>query len=38
MHFWKDLEIWPLGRVLTEEGQAEYRKTFDYLAGEPIKW
>jgi len=38
MHFWKDLDIWPLGRVLSDEGQAEYKKTFDYLAGEPIKW
>jgi len=38
MHFWKDLEIWPLNRVLSEEGRAEYRRTFDYLAGEPIKW
>ena len=38
MHFWKDLEIWPLSRVLSDEGQAEYKKTFDYLAGEPIKW
>jgi Capsule polysaccharide biosynthesis protein len=38
MHFWKDLDIWPLDRVLSEEGRAEYKKTFDYLAGEPIKW
>ena len=38
MHFWKDLDIWPLERVLSDEGQAEYKKTFDYLAGEPIKW
>jgi hypothetical protein len=38
MHFWKDIDIWPLGRVLSKEGQAEYRQTFDYLAGEPIKW
>jgi len=38
MHFWKDFEIWPLARVLSDEGQAEYKKTFDYLAGEPIKW
>jgi hypothetical protein len=38
MHFWKDLEIWPLSRVLSEEGQAEFGKTFDYLAGEPVKW
>ena len=38
MHFWKDVDIWPLERVLSEEGQAEYKETFDYLAGEPIKW
>ena len=38
MHFWKDVDIWPLSRVLSEEGQAEYKKAFDYLAGEPIKW
>jgi hypothetical protein len=38
MHFWKDMEIWPLARVLSEEGQAEYKRTFDYLAGEPIEW
>jgi hypothetical protein len=38
MHFWKDVDIWPLSRVLSDEGQAEYKKTFDYLAGEPIKW
>ena len=38
MHFWKDLDIWPLVRVLSDEGQVEYKKTFDYLAGEPIKW
>jgi hypothetical protein len=38
MHFWKDVDIWPLGRVLSNEGQAEYKQTFDYLAGEPTKW
>ncbi len=38
MYFWKDVDIWPLGRVLSDEGQVEYKKTFDYLAGEPIKW
>ena len=38
MHFWKDVDIWPLSRVLSDEGQAEYKNTFDYLAGEPIKW
>jgi len=38
VHFWKDLERWPLSRVLSDKGLANYRKTFDYLAGEPIHW
>jgi hypothetical protein len=38
MHFWKDLDIWPLNRVLSDDGQTDYKKTFDYLAGEPIVW
>jgi len=38
MHFWKDVDIWPLDRVLSDEGQSEYKKTFDTLAGEPINW
>ncbi|HKY54152.1 MAG TPA: hypothetical protein VJM08_07605 [Anaerolineales bacterium] len=38
MHFWKDMEIWPMARVLSEEGQKEFGRTFAYLAGEPITW
>jgi len=38
MHFWKDLDEWPLSRVLSDEGRAEFGKAFDYLAGEPINW
>ena len=38
MHFWKDLEQWPIARVLSDEGQAEFGKTFDYLAGQPLTW
>jgi hypothetical protein len=38
MKFWKDLEVWPLSRVLSEEGRAEFGKAFDYLAGEPVEW
>jgi hypothetical protein len=38
MHFWKDVDIWPLGRVLSAEGQSVYKQTFDYLAGDPIEW
>ena len=38
MHFWKDVDIWPISRVLGEEGLAEFGKTFDYLAGELVVW
>ncbi len=38
MHFWKDYAIWPLSRVLSDEGRAEFGQTFDYLAGETLKW
>jgi hypothetical protein len=38
MHFWKDLEIWPLGRVLSEDGERRYGQTFRHLAGEPLRW
>ena len=38
VHFWKDLETWPVSRLLSNEGLSIYRKTFDYLAGEPIHW
>ncbi|RPI23772.1 MAG: hypothetical protein EHM70_22105 [Chloroflexota bacterium] len=38
LHFWKDLDEWPLARVLTGEGQACYGQTFRYLTGEPINW
>jgi len=38
MKFWQDVDIWPLGRVLSDEGRVEYKKTFDYLAGEPVNW
>lgn len=38
MHFWKDMEIWPMKRVLSKEGRKEFGRTFDYLAGEKMKW
>jgi len=38
VHFWKDLEIWPVSRLLSEEGLSTYRQTFDYLVGAPIHW
>jgi hypothetical protein len=38
MHFWRDVEVWPLKRVLSEEGENQFGRTFSYLAGEPIGW
>jgi hypothetical protein len=38
MHFWKDMEVSPMSRVLSDEGRKEFGKTFSYLAGEPINW
>lgn len=38
MHFWDDMRVWPLRRVLSQEGQAEFGRTFSYLAGEKIEW
>lgn len=38
LHFWKDLESWPLSRLLEEQSLSGYRQTFNYLAGEPIRW
>ena len=38
MHFWKDMEVSPMARVLSPEGQKEFGRTFDYLAGEKITW
>jgi hypothetical protein len=38
MHFWKDMEVSPMSRVLSDKGQKEWGRTFDYLAGEKIVW
>jgi hypothetical protein len=36
--FWKELDDWPIERVFSAEGLAEYGDTFRYLVGEPRKW
>ncbi len=36
--FWGELEDWPIERVLSEEGLAEYGDTFQYLVGEARNW
>ncbi len=38
LHFWNELEDWPLSRVLSPEGQATYGEAFKSLAGEPRSW
>ena len=38
MHFWKDLETWPLDRVLGVNGEQQFGQTFNYLSGEPLRW
>lgn len=36
LHFWQDLDIWPLSRVLSGEGRREFGSAFRALSGEPI--
>lgn len=36
--FWKELEIWPLERVFSDEGLEQYGQTFNYLVGEHREW
>ncbi len=38
MHFWKDMEVSPLSDVLSKDGQKEFGKSFEYLAGKRIDW
>jgi hypothetical protein len=38
MNFWDDLKVWPLERVLSEEGLAHFKDTFDFLVGNPFTW
>ncbi|HSB01792.1 MAG TPA: hypothetical protein VLE49_14170 [Anaerolineales bacterium] len=38
MNFWDDLEVWPMEKVLSEEGLAQFGETFKFLVGEPFTW
>lgn len=38
MNFWDDLAEHPLEKVLSDEGMARFKKTFDFLVGEPFTW
>ncbi len=37
-NFAKDIERWPLARVLSPEGMDRFGQTFRYLAGQPVAW
>lgn len=38
MNFWDDLEVWPVEKVLSAEGIAQFGDTFKFLVGEPFTW
>jgi hypothetical protein len=38
MNFWDDLEVWPIERVLSDEGMRQFGDTFKFLVGEPFTW
>lgn len=38
MNFWDDLEVWPVEKVLSKEGMAQFGDTFRFLVGEPFAW
>jgi hypothetical protein len=38
LHFWNELEEWPVGRVLSQEGRAEFGETFRCLVGGARVW
>jgi hypothetical protein len=38
MNFWEDLEVWPLNKVLSDEGMTHFGDTFKFLVGEPFTW
>ena len=38
MNFWDDLDVWPVEKVLSEEGMSQFGDTFRFLVGEPFTW
>lgn len=38
MNFWDDLAEHPLGKVLSDEGMAQFKDTFDFLVGRAFTW
>jgi hypothetical protein len=38
LHFWNELENWPIEKVLSPEGLAQFAPAFDFLLGSPRDW
>lgn len=38
LHFWEDIQAFPIERLLSEEGLAQYAQTFDSLSGGANVW
>jgi hypothetical protein len=38
LHLWDDVRDWPVGRVLSEEGRAQFGRALRSLAGEQVNW
>jgi len=38
MNFWDDLDVWPVEKVLSDEGMAQFGDTFKFLVDEPFTW
>jgi hypothetical protein len=38
LHIWNALDEWPVSRVLSDEGQATFGRSFDYMVGHPVDW
>ena len=38
MNFWEDLDVWPVDKVLSEEGMGQFGDTFRFLVGERFTW
>ncbi len=38
MNFWDDLEVWPVEKVLSDEGISPVGETFKCVVGEPFTW
>ena len=38
MNFWDDLAVWPLEKILRDEGIVQFKDTFEFLVGEPFTW